>query len=213
MSSGAPVLEVLETCPMPSEPFLAPLEHSSGELLIRAYRPGDGPALQRATVASYRHLRPWMRWARAEQSVEEAEAICRRFAGRYLLGEDFVLSIWIGDELVGGSGYHLRYGSMAAGSAEIGLWISAARAGAGLGTRALAALLAWGFTAWPWQRLFWQCDTRNHASIRVAEKNGLIREGTLRAASVDGAGVHCDTHLYAILRSEWEHRVSLRERS
>ncbi|MGB9633989.1 MAG: GNAT family N-acetyltransferase [Chloroflexaceae bacterium] len=198
---------------MPSEPFLPPLEHRCGDLVIRAYRPGDGPALQRAMVASYHHLRPWMRWAKAEQSVEESEAICRRFAGRYLLGEDFVLGLWIDDELVGGAGYHLRYGSMAAGSAEIGMWISATRAGAGLGTRALAALLAWGFTAWPWERLFWQCDTRNHASVRVAEKNGLIREGTLRSDSVDATGMRRDTYLYAILRTDWERRESLRQRS
>jgi hypothetical protein len=75
--------------------FSPPLEHRCGDLVIRAYQPGDGLALQRAMVASYHHLRPWMHWAKAEQSVEESEAICRRFAGRYLLGEDFVPGLWI----------------------------------------------------------------------------------------------------------------------
>jgi RimJ/RimL family protein N-acetyltransferase len=191
---------------MSATPFLAPIEHVAGELTIRAYRPGDGPALQRSAVASYEHLRPWMPWARAEQSVEESEALCRRFAGRYLLGEDFVLGLWIGEELVGGSGFHLRWGGVDSGNAEVGMWISAARAGQGLGTRALAALLAWGFTAWPWQRLVWQCDTRNVGSARVAEKNGLSREGTLRADALDVAGARRDTHLYAILRGEWVRR-------
>lgn len=189
---------------MSDDPFLAPLEHTVGGLTLRAYRPGDGPALQRAAVASYAHLRPWMPWARAEQSVEESEALCRRFAAHYLLGEDFVLGIWSGDELAGGTGFHPRGGSLALGGADIGMWISAERANKGLGTLVLAAMLAWGFSAaWPWQRLTWHCDTRNLASARVAEKGGLRREATFRADTLDVDGARRDTHLYAILREEW----------
>lgn len=191
---------------MSAAPFIPPAEHSAGDLTIRAYRPGDGPALQRAVVDSYAHLRPWMLWARAEQSVAESEAICHTFAGRYLLGQEFTLGIWLGDELAGGSGFHLRHGPIDLGVAEIGMWVSAARAGAGLGTRTLSALLEWGFSAWPWQRLVWRCDTRNLASARVAEKGGLTREGTLRSDALAADGSRRDTHLYAILRDEWLHK-------
>jgi len=191
---------------MAPQPFFAPSEHTVDGMLIRAYRPGDGPALQRAAVASYDHLRPWMPWARAEQSVEQSEAICRAAAARYLLNEDFTLSVWVDGELAGGTGYHLRHGGVDSGNAEIGMWISGAHAGKGLGSRLLAALLAWGFTAWPWQRLVWQCDTRNLASVRVAEKNGLVLEGTMRSDALDVAGRRRDTHLYAILRDEWRAR-------
>jgi RimJ/RimL family protein N-acetyltransferase len=188
---------------MSSEPFLAPLEHAAGDLLFRAYRPGDGPALRRTVTSSYEHLRRWMPWPKAEQSEEEAEANCRRLAGNYLLGENYTLGIWRGDELVGGSGYMLRWGGMASGTAETGLWIGAAHAGQGLGTRALTAILVWGFTAWPWRRIVWQCDARNHASARVAEKNGLRLEGSFRSDSLDMDGRRRDTLLYAILREEW----------
>jgi RimJ/RimL family protein N-acetyltransferase len=191
---------------MSTGPLLAPLEYTAGDLLLRAYRPGDGPALQRSVVSSYAHLHPWMPWARAEQNVDESELICRRFAANYLLGTDFILGVWLGGELAGGTGYHLRHGEPAAGNAEIGMWISAARAGQGLGSRALAALLAWGFTSWPWQRLVWRCDTRNLASARVAEKGGLTREGTFRADAFDVEGNRRDTHFYAILREEWVSR-------
>jgi RimJ/RimL family protein N-acetyltransferase len=112
----------------------------------------------------------------------------------------------MGYELVGGSGFHLRHGTIELGNAEIGMWISAARAGGGMGTRALAALLAWGFTAWPWQRLVWRCDTRNLASARVAEKNGLTREGTFRSDALAVDGRRRDTHVYAILHDEWLER-------
>lgn len=191
---------------MAEQPFFAPEQYRDGEITIRAYRTGDGAALQRSAVSSYEHLRPWMPWARAEQSVEASEAICRRAAARYLLNEDFTLGIWLGDELAGGTGFHLREGPLEQRNAEIGMWISEARAGQGLGTRALAAMLAWGFTAWPWERLVWHCDARNLGSARVAEKNGMTLEGTLRSNAFDVEGRRRDTRVYAMLRDEWERR-------
>ncbi len=80
------------------------------------------------------------------------------------------------------------------------MWVAAAHAGRGLGTRALAALIEWGFTDWPWQRLVWCCDTRNLASARVAEKCGLAREATFRSDALAVDGSRRDTHLFAILR-------------
>ena len=72
----------------------------------------------------------------------------------------------------------------------------------------LRALLEWGFRDWGWERLEWRCDTRNIASARVAEKNGLTLEGTLRSDTFDVAGERRDTHIYAMLRDEWLRRNS-----
>ncbi len=188
---------------MPTEPFFAPSEYQSGSLTIRAYRPGDGAALQAASVSSYEHLRPWMPWASRDQTVEQSEAHCRRFLGAYLQNQDYALGIWLGDELAGGTGFHLRGRAHTSGYAEIGMWISAAQAGRGLGTQALRAMLVWGFSdAWGWERLEWRCDTRNLASARVAEKNGLALEGTLRGDARDVAGELRDTHIFGMLRRE-----------
>lgn len=191
-----------------SSPFFAPTSFSSGGVTIRAYQPGDGPALREATVSSYDHLRPWMPWATTTDgySPEAAEANCRRFYANYLLNEDFTLGIWVGGELAGGSGFHLRYGPIGSGNAEIGMWIRASYAGTGLGTRALGMLLEWGFTEWRWERLIWRCDTRNIASARVAQKNGLTLEGTHRADMLDVHGQRRDTHMFAILRRDWHAR-------
>lgn len=188
---------------MLDEPFLAPLSYPDDDFVIRAYQPGDGAALQRSVVPSYPHLQPWMIWAKAEQSVEESEATVRRFAGQYALGQNYVLGIWQGDELVGGTGYHVGASSLSNGVAEVGMWISADRAHAGLGTRVLAALVTWGFTTWPWRRLVWRCDTRNLASARVALKNGFVHEGTLRSAMLATDGSYCSVHIYGLLRDEW----------
>jgi RimJ/RimL family protein N-acetyltransferase len=203
VSSGHPVTEVA----MLTEPFIAPLSVADGDLTIRSYRPGDGPALLEATVSSYEHLRPWMPWATREDTPEAAEARARRFAGSYLCNDDFVLGIWRGAHLVGGTGYHLRWGPLTTGVAEIGMWIRASAAGQGLGARALALMLDWGFGTWGWERLVWRCDTRNRASIAVARKNGLTLEGTLRADEFGVDGQRRDTHVFAMLRGEWAARA------
>jgi RimJ/RimL family protein N-acetyltransferase len=188
--------------------FIAPESITTDGMTIRRYQPGDGPELMRATVSSYEHLRPWMLWATAEDTVEAAEARSRRFAGLYLLNQEFILGAWIGNELVGGTGFHLRGGPLERRNAEIGMWVRASYAGQGLGTRILAAMLKWGFEEWGWERLTWHCDTRNTASARVAEKNGLRLEGTLRSNELDVAGTRRDTHIFAILRDEWLQRES-----
>ena len=186
--------------------FVAPASFISDGITLRAYQPGDGPELRVATTSSYEHLRPWMPWATPEDSVEAAEVRCRRFAARYLLNEEFVLGIWVGDQLAGGTGFHLCSAPLALQSAEIGMWIRGSYAGQGLGTRALGAMLKWGFEDWGWERLSWYCDTRNLASASVARKNGLQLEATLRSDALDVEGRRRDTYVFAILRDEWLER-------
>ena len=193
---------------MDSATFTAPTSYTSDGMTLRAYRPGDGPELCIATTSSYAHLRPWMAWATPEDSAEATEVRCRRFAARYLLNEEFVLGIWHGDQLAGGTGFHLRSAPLALQSAEIGMWIRGNYAGQGLGTRALRAMLNWGFADWGWERLSWYCDTRNFASARVAQKNGMTLEGTLRGGALDVAGKRRDTYVFAMLREEWLERGS-----
>jgi RimJ/RimL family protein N-acetyltransferase len=161
--------------------FLPPLSTVIDGITLRSWQPGDGAALAAEATASYEHLAPWMPWAEPENTPDASEVLVRRFAGQYLTREDFVLSIWDGDTLVGGTGFHPRWGGIESGIAEIGMWIAASRAGQGFGTRVLRALVGWGFSDdWGWNRLVWRCDPDNIASVRVAEKAGFQLEGTMR---------------------------------
>jgi RimJ/RimL family protein N-acetyltransferase len=154
--------------------------------------------------ASYEHLRTFMPWAKPRQPVEESERLCREFRGRYLLAQDFVLGVFAPDgrRLLGGCGYHLREGPLSLGNAEMGMWVRVEEAGRGLGTDVLRALLRWGFGEWPWKRLSWRCDARNVASIRVAEKARMLREGVLRGHMLSPSGERRDTVCFALLRDE-----------
>jgi RimJ/RimL family protein N-acetyltransferase len=51
--------------------------------------------------------------------------------------------------------------------------------GKGYATEALKALLAWLGSCPPFERAWASCDADNAASIRVLEKAGFKREGTL----------------------------------
>ncbi|MFQ5654734.1 MAG: GNAT family N-acetyltransferase [Planctomycetota bacterium] len=186
-------------------PWIAPERHAGRGFLLRRYSPGDGSILREATTSSYEHLRVFMPWATPRQSRDEAEALVHRFCAHYLLGKDFILGIFSRDEktLLGGCGYHLREGALESESAEIGMWIRASEAGHGLGTRVLVTLLGWGFSEWPWKRLSWRCDTRNAASVRIAEKAGMTREGVLRSHMLSPTGERRDTACFAALRGEW----------
>jgi RimJ/RimL family protein N-acetyltransferase len=184
--------------------FFAPESYDAGDFVIRCYRPGDGAALQKTVVETYDHLKVWMPWANRDQTIDESEALIRGFIANYLESKDFTLGIWIGEELVGGTGFHRRWGKPEWNVAEIGMWIAGKMAGQGFGTRVLAAMLKWGFTEWPWERIVWRCDTLNIASCRVAEKNGLTREGTFRSDYVGVDGTRRDMHYYAILKEDYQ---------
>ena len=186
-----------------TDPIPVPQSRDFGEFLIRRYFPGDGQALYEATEASRDHLYRWMPWAREKGSVAQSEAVVERLVQSFEKGEDYTLGVWMGTRLVGGTGFHLRVGGPHTLNAEIGMWIHGEFASHGLGTRVLNAMLDWGFEDWGWERLVWKCDTENFASARVAEKAGMLLEGTFRKDFVNTDGTRSDTFQFAILKEDW----------
>lgn len=174
-------------------------------IVIRSYDVGDGRAVAEAVTASYDHLRTYMEWAKPRQTAREAELRCRRNRAEYLLCQDFTLGIFDrgSGALLGGTGFHLRGRALATQYGEIGMWIHVGHSRRGLGTRVLAALLAWGFSDWEWERLEWRCDEANHPSRRVAEKAGMSLEAQLRNDATP-TGARRNTVIYAAHRSEWK---------
>ncbi len=173
------------------------------DFVIRAYMCGDESLLSESVTISYDHLKQFMPWAKHTQTIGESQSVIAKAMANYSRTEDFMLGIFSPDETTqwGGTGFHLREGPLETRSAEIGLWIRAEFAHQGMGTRVLSAMLNWGFTAWPWERLTWRCDADNIASARVAEKCGMQLEGRLRGHRRKEDGSRVDTLCYAALRS------------
>lgn len=184
------------------ESFVAPASLTVDELTIRPWRPGDGATLATVANASHDHLTPWMDWATGDDPPDAAEVRIRGFAGQYLSRTDFALSIWSGDQLVGGTGLHPRWGPLEHGIAEIGMWIAGDHANQGVGTRVLRGLVDWAFSdEWGWRQLLWLCDPSNVASARTAEKAGFRLEAEVRG----GLGRHIGaeaTRIYGMLPTD-----------
>jgi RimJ/RimL family protein N-acetyltransferase len=82
----------------------------------------------------------------------------------------------------------------------------------GYATEAVTALIDYLFKSFPINRIECGTATQNHASIRLAEKCGLVREGVMRGLVFVG-GVYLDEVVLSILRSDWEQRQAQTETS
>ena len=86
-------------------------------------------------------------------------------------------------------------------SAEIGYGVRADERGKGYASEALAAVARWALTEGGLQRAWLTANTDNVASVRVAEKAGFRREGTLRRAALEEDGLH-DQAVFSLLDDE-----------
>jgi RimJ/RimL family protein N-acetyltransferase len=86
-------------------------------------------------------------------------------------------------------------------SAQIGYGVRPHARGRGFATEALVAVSRWALTAGGLQRAWLSVNTDNLASLRVAQKAGFSREGTLRRACLEEDGLH-DVVVLALLDDE-----------
>ena len=86
-------------------------------------------------------------------------------------------------------------------SAEIGYGVRGDERGKGYASEALGAVAGWALTDGGVQRAWLTANTDNVASIRVAEKAGFRREGTLRRAGLEDDGLH-DLAVFSLLDDE-----------
>jgi ribosomal-protein-alanine N-acetyltransferase len=96
--------------------------------------------------------------------------------------------------------------------AEIGFLLAKQAWGRGLMSEALAATLQYGFVSKDLHRVEALVDPRNVACLRVLERCGFRREGTLRDYEFE-RDAFIDLLLLSILRSEWGGAEALRRSS
>jgi ribosomal-protein-alanine N-acetyltransferase len=89
--------------------------------------------------------------------------------------------------------------------AEVGYVIARAHWGRGVGTAALLAMVRWGYETLALHRIEAIIHPENVASLRVAEKAGFKREGTMRGRTLI-RGAYSDMVLYSSLSDEWRPR-------
>ena len=174
-------------------------EELQGErVVIRPYRESDAQALFAAVSESRDHIRPWLGFADAHQTVEESRDFIIHQQAQILLREDMNLSMWdkASGSFVGGMGLHphdwkIRY-------FEIGYWLRASATGRGYTTEAVKLLTEYVFTQFKANRVEIRCDEKNTRSAAVPQRLGFVQEARLRNNALTTSGDLRTTLVFAL---------------
>ena len=173
-------------------------------LSLEATTPEHAEAIWKAKESSLEDLRPWMDWA--DGDLDSVVVYTQRCQQRWSAGLEWNFTILEEEEVVGCTsifGYDARYRK-----GEVGYWIRSDRGGRGYAAEAVSALVAFGFDDLGLHRIELHCGVENERSIRVAEKLGFEREGTMRHALRTSSKWY-DAYLYALLASDVKPRLHL----
>jgi RimJ/RimL family protein N-acetyltransferase len=159
----------------PPEPAL-----SDGVVSLRPWKLDDVPAIvsacNEAEIARWIHQIPSPYTDRdAREYVVSTQAAWTNGAGAFFAFEERASG-----EVAGSIAVHVLDRDLA--NLEVGYWTAAAARGHGLTTRALKLISSWALGQACAERLQLRADVLNLPSLRVAEKAGFKREGTLRAS-------------------------------
>ena len=125
---------------------VAPVPLQVGEYVVRKYELSDAQALVDAVTESHEHLEPWMPWIKFEpQSVVQREVLISTWSEAWDDRAEFVMGIFLGDRVIGGTGLHLR-GDI--NTVDIGYWIHVDFVARGIATQVADALTSTAFSLW-----------------------------------------------------------------
>jgi len=159
-----------------------PLVRGDG-LYLRPAIAADYSAWARLREQSRAFLTPWEpTWLSDDLARVAFRRRLRRQAEEIAADESFAFLIFdsTSDELLGG----LTLGGIRRGVAQaatLGYWMGAPHAGKGRMTRAVAAVVRFGFDSLRLHRIEAACIPDNAPSIALLERNGFAREGFARA--------------------------------
>ncbi|HEY2668938.1 MAG TPA: GNAT family protein [Rugosimonospora sp.] len=132
--------------------------------------------------------------------VESSRSFLRRYADNAAAGTGRIDGIWTDGKLVGGVLFKAM--NVERGVAEAGCWLEPSAAGRGLVTRAARVIIDWAIEERGIHRVEWHVSTANGASIAVARRLGMTRDGVLRE-SYPHRGTRHDIEVWSVLAPEW----------
>ncbi len=178
-------------------------EELRGErVVVRPYRENDAQSVYEAIGESRDHLRPWMPFADAHQSVEESRDWIIHVMAKWLLREEFVVGIWDAetDRYLGSSGLHPHNWDIR--HFEIGYWLRTSAEGHGYVTETVQLLTDYAFNTLKANRVQMRCDEKNVRSAAVARRLGFVQEALLRNNEATPGGTLRNTLVFALIPSD-----------
>ncbi|MEV6421441.1 GNAT family protein [Streptomyces sp. NPDC051662] len=139
-----------------------------------------------------------------------ARALLTSYAEKQAADSGRIYGIWLDSTLVGDftlvGGVLFRLFDTATGTCEVGCWLEPAATGRGLVTRAARMLIDWAVEERGMHRVEWRVSSANTASVNVARRLGMTRDGVLRE-NYPHRGVRQHTEIWSVLASEWRERA------
>jgi ribosomal-protein-serine acetyltransferase len=144
-------------------------------------------------------------FADAVTDLATSRAMLRSYAEKAASDTGRIYGIWLDGTLVGGVLF--RTMDVENGTAEVGCWLEPSATGKGLVTRAARIIIGWAIEERGIHRVEWLVSTENEASIAVARRLGMTRDGVLRDRYPHHGKRH-DTEVWSVLAPEWKARSS-----
>lgn len=177
-------------------------------LSLRLVEPEHAEEIAEVVLANVQHLGQRLPWCTPAYDVESCRAWIAASRQAYEARLQLPLSVVEHGRVIGGSGFAtLQYEAIPAygvriAAGDVGYWLAETAQGRGVMTRAVGALVAYGFEQLSLDRITIRAEPGNPRSCAVAERLGFACEGTLRhVLRWNGRGV--DHRLYALLVEDW----------
>ncbi len=132
--------------------------------------------------------------------LASSRAYLQSYADKAAADTGRIYGIWDDGKLVGGVLFRVM--DVQIGTAEAGCWLEPAAAGRGLVTRAVRVIIDWAIGERGLHRIEWQVASGNAASIAVARRLGMRKDGVLRE-SYPYHGKRHDIQVWSVLAPEW----------
>jgi RimJ/RimL family protein N-acetyltransferase len=159
--------------PAQAKPELLPLPDgvSSGRVLVRRYRPGDGAAFFAGLAPQRAELMQWMMWPQKHQRPEDSESYVVRMHAEFALRSNMPMGIWSeASEFLGGSGFHAPDWSTP--KVEIGYFLLQSARRQGLASEVVRLLIQYAFEHMQVNRVFGTCEPATPAQTSCAAPAG-----------------------------------------
>ncbi|HEY0453686.1 GNAT family protein [Actinophytocola sp.] len=138
--------------------------------------------------------------ADAVTDLASSRAFLRAYAEKAAADTARIYGVWVDGKLVGGVLF--RTMDIEHGTAEAGCWLEPAAVGRGLVTRAARVIIDWAVEERGIHRVEWLVSAENQASVAVARRLGMTKDGVLRA-SYPHRGARHDVEVWSVLAPEW----------
>jgi len=136
----------------------------------------------------------------AVTDLESSRSFLRAYAEKAAADAGRIYGIWTDGKLIGGVLF--RTMDIEHGTAEAGCWLEPSAAGKGLVTRASRVIIDWAIEERGLHRVEWQVSAANAASIAVARRLGMTKDGVLRESYAHRGERH-DMEVWSVLAPEW----------